>query len=122
MIEISIPMDLTLARKLLEIEAVNATTLTYSEFAHALGVQQVPIIRTCTNILEELVREDVEHSRPILAALVVQKGSASIPRRGFFDVLTSLGCYQGDEVGPEAINWHQQELKKLKKYYERSGK
>ena len=115
-------MDLKLARKLLEIEAVNATTLTYSEFAQTLGVQQAPIIRTCANILEELIKEDVKDARPILAALVVQKGSAAIPRRGFFDVLISLGCYQGDDVGSQAINWHQQELKKLKKYYERSGK
>jgi len=109
--------DLDLARKLLEKQALIGQTLTYREFASALGITDPPVINKCTTILEALMREDAEQHRPLLSSMVVQQGALAIPRLGFYQVLDSLKLYQGEELGAEAKHWHLTEMRKIKEYY-----
>ena len=108
---------ISMARVLLVKYAQNEQTLTYREFASELNITKAPVIASCAQILEALTVEDVTHHQPILSALVVQQGSAGIPRLGFYQQLNVLNVYQGDASGIEATDWHQQEIVKLKKYY-----
>ena len=101
------------ARIILVKYAQKGQTLTYREFALALGLSQPPVIKACTQILEAIMEEDVKNNHPILSAVVVQQGSAGIPRLGFYQCLNDL-C---DMSGIEAVQWHQQEMIKLKKHY-----
>ncbi|HFE37113.1 MAG TPA: hypothetical protein ENK06_01675 [Gammaproteobacteria bacterium] len=110
-------MDISAARKLLEEKASQGKTLSYREFATELGINKAPIIRTCARMLDMLIVEDHNANRPILAALVVQQGSAGFPRRGFYQTLNKLGIYHGENEGDSALDWHQSEIKKLKRYY-----
>src|SRR3546814_9562843 len=62
-----------------------------------------------------MAREDHAAGRPLLAALAVsrtQKGpdGGGIPGRGFFQLLTELGRYDGPDQGPEAAAQHAREL------------
>ncbi len=109
--------SLSLPRELLIKKATRGETLTYREFATALDIITPPIIKTCTDILEQLIEKDKVLNQPILAALVVQQGSPAIPRIGFYQALIRLGLYHGETTGNEAQRWHDAELEKLIKFY-----
>lgn len=109
---------LNTATSLLEKQAALGQTLTYREFANALGICSPPIIKTCTDLLETLMAQDCHLNQPILAALVVQQGRSRIPRLGFYQTLSSLNLYNGQPEGDEALQWHQNEIMKLKKHYQ----
>lgn len=65
-------------------------------------------IHRLTQALEVLARRDLAAGRPLLATLAVSR--SGIPGRGFFQLLSSLGGYQGPEEGPEARRWHGEAL------------
>ena len=106
------------ARHLLEKQAVLGQTLTYREFASALNITTAPVIKTCTDLLEALIAQDSHLEQPILAAIVVQQGTARIPRMGFYQTLIALHQYHGRTEGDEARRWHESEMVKLKSFYQ----
>lgn len=97
--------------------AIKERTMSYQAFAAQLGITKAPIINTVTIFLENLVIADVENNRPVLAAVIVQKGKDAIPRQGFFQLLHKLTVFNGDPVGEEAKIWLMNECSKLKNYY-----
>jgi len=107
------------ARAVLEELAATGRTLNYREFASVMGIDISPVILTTTYLLEIIVREDFVAQRPVLSSVVIQKGKSGIPRKGFFMLLEELGLYQGDYDNAQAAQWHLNELKKLKLYYQK---
>jgi len=87
--------------------------ITYRDLALRAGVQPPHTIHKTTTALEQMVVEDHEAGRPLLAALVVSKATG-IPAPGFFGCLTSIGRYFGDDSGAEAEDHWRRELAALR--------
>jgi hypothetical protein len=88
-------------------------TATYKSVADAIGLTPPGQIQALAALLEAIQQDDALLERPQRATLVIQNGRDLIPRPGFFQRLTELGIYQGNDQGPEAAMWHQNELEKL---------
>ena len=97
-------------RAFLEDQARRRVTLTYQELALAIAMPPPHRIHRLTLMLEELIREDHATGRPLVAAFAVSRGPEGIPGRGFFQLLSELGRYQGPDRGPEAIAHHRAEI------------
>ena len=104
-------------RKLLVDRTDIRQPLSYKEVAELLHVSEPPVIATITGLLEVLIDEDIKANRPVLSALVVQKGKSQIPRPGFFEKLNSLKVIDLNDKGFDVALWHASELNKLKKFY-----
>ena len=104
------PVLLDLARR--------RATLTYRDLVAAAVVQPPHTIHRTTLALELLIQQDHEAGQPLLAAGVLSRGPDGIPGRGFFQLLTQLGRYQGPDRGAEAIAAHRAELEALWGYWE----
>jgi hypothetical protein len=53
-------------------------------------------IHQLTNVLEDMMREDAQAKRPLLAALVVSKRPPYLPQSGFFELAEQLECFDGN--------------------------
>ena len=109
-------------RAILEERALSSQCISYMDLASVLGVTTAPIIATITDSLEELMQEDAALNRPILAALVVQKGRQqmgqhNLPRPGFFEKLHDLNIIGVNEQMFDKESWHLNELNELKIFY-----
>ncbi|HEY9535946.1 MAG TPA: hypothetical protein VIS03_00010 [Kiloniellaceae bacterium] len=114
-----------LRQALLDCAAAGAT-ITYQELAQRASFPGPHTIHRLTLLLEAMAREDHAAGRPLLAALAVsrtQKGpdGGGIPGRGFFQLLTELGRYDGPDQGPEAAAQHARELQAALAYWARPG-
>ena len=110
-------IELNKAIDILSRLAREGQTLSYQSLASQLEISKAPVIKTVTTFLEKLMIEDAKNDRPILAAVIVQKGPCAIPRQGFYQQLQKLGLFNGDPTGEKAKLWHINELSKLKNYY-----
>ncbi|MFC3852678.1 hypothetical protein ACFOSD_07520 [Salinispirillum marinum] len=102
-------------RTLLQGVAGQQTTLPYQAVIKALQLP-TPAMRTLTQGLEILAWEDAVNQRPLVSAVVVQKGKP-YPRPGFFGTAYALSLYDGPDEGAEAEMWHQDQLEKVWSYY-----
>jgi hypothetical protein len=91
----------------------------YLELAGAMALAGPHRIHRLTQALEVLARRDHAAGRPLLSALAV--GRSGIPGRGFFQLLQSLGLYQGPDEGVEAKRWHSEALAAAVAYWSRPG-
>jgi len=96
-------------RRVLRALARERSVASYAELAELVGQPGPHRIHGLTARLEALARADMEAGRPMLAALAVGR-NGTLPQRGFFLLLTELGCYEGPEKGPEAEAFHREEL------------
>ena len=99
----------TLRRELQDCAAAGET-VTYQELARRSIFPGPHAIHRLTLLLEAMVREDHAAGRPLLAALAVSRAQKGVPGRGFFQLLTELGRYDGPDHGPEAAAQHAREL------------
>jgi hypothetical protein len=95
--------------------ALAGETIAYRDLAQRIAFPGPHAIHRLTDLLEDLVREDHAAGRPLLAAVAVSRAQRNvqgngIPGRGFFQLLTELGRYQGPDQGPEAAACHAREL------------
>lgn len=97
-------------RRILESLAREQTTVTYRDLARLAEVPPPQTIHKLTEALEATMREDHAAGTPLIAALVVSRGPSGLPQRGFFDLLRTLGRYQGPDEGPQAEEVFQEEL------------
>lgn len=91
-------------------------TVTYQDLAWRVPMPGPHAIHRLTGLLETLVREDHAAGRPLLAAIAVSRAQRtpdgrSVPGRGFFQLLSELGRYDGPDQGPEAAARHAEELR-----------
>ena len=105
------------ARIILTTLAPYGHCITYKEMADRLDITESPVISSVAKILEKLIEDDVALSKPILSSLVVQKSTKKIPRLGFFEKLHSLGVLNLNEKSFDEVQWHAQQIDKLKSYY-----
>jgi hypothetical protein len=96
-------------RQALQDCAVVGATVTYQELARRTSFPSPHAIHRLTLLLEAMVREDHAAGRPLLATVAVSR-TTGIPGRGFFQLLTELGRYDGPDQGPEAAAQHAREL------------
>ena len=89
--------------------AAAGETVTYQDLTRRTSFPGPHAIHRLTLLLEAMVREDHAAGRPLLAALAVSRTSG-IPGRGFFQLLTELGRYDGPDQGPAAAAQHAREL------------
>jgi hypothetical protein len=76
-------------------------------------MQLVPpnTIHQLTNALEELMREDVQANRPLLAALVISKRPPYLPQTGFFELAEQLHRFDGS--AQQRSEFHASELERV---------
>lgn len=96
-------------REVLRDHAAAGETVTYQELARRTSFTGPQTIHRVTLLLEAMARQDHTAGRPLLAAFAVSRVSG-IPGRGFFQLLSSLGRYDGPDQGPEAAAQHAREL------------
>ena len=94
-------------------------TITYRELALRAEVPPPQTIHKLTLALEALAREDHAAGRPLIAALAVSRTAGALPGRGFFQLLATLGRYDGPDQGPEAAAAHAAELERAWDYWVR---
>jgi hypothetical protein len=110
-------VDTNQIRKILIKLAKKRETTNYKAIAELLGFAPPNTITQVTNLLEACQEDDALLGRPQIASVVIQKSGAPYPRPGFFQKLTELRLYHGNETGTEAEMWHQNELEKVFNYY-----
>ena len=93
-------------RRILASLAREQTTVTYRDLAALAEVPPPQSIHKRAETLEETMREDHENGVPLIAALVVGRGSRGLPQRGFFELLRQLGRYDGPDEGPAVSYTH----------------
>lgn len=109
-------IELNHLRQLLWHQVVHAQPLSYQAVAQQLALKPPRTILQLSTALERMMLEDCLAERPQLAAMVIQK-NAPLPRPGFFQTLSQLGLYQGNDQGNQAEIWHLRELERLQAYY-----
>ncbi len=90
--------------------AAAGRTISYRDLAVLVPVPPPHGIYKLTLALEALVREDHAAGHPLIAALAVSRLGETIPGRGFFQLLTELGRYEGPDRGALAAQTHAAEL------------
>lgn len=103
-------------RHALAASAAAGETVTYQDLARRAAVPGPHAIHRLTLLLEAMAREDHAAGRPLLAALAVSRVTG-IPGRGFFQLLSALGRYDGPDQGPEAAAHHAKELQAAVAYW-----
>ena len=86
--------------------------VTYQAVAKALELSPPNTIQQVTVALEQLMEEDVTAGSPMIAALVIGKGTAGLPRPGFFECAKRLARFHGDASGEDAAIFHKAELER----------
>lgn len=80
-----------IAAKAALLEAIKADRpLTYNQLATTAAIPSPHKIHQLTSWLEETMREDQSHARPVKAAFVISK-MRECPAPGFFDFASDLG-------------------------------
>lgn len=102
--------------------AAERRTATYHELADQAALAPPHRIHSLTLVLEDLIRDDHAAGRPLLAACAVGRAQNGIPGRGFFRLLQDLGRYRGGDHGPEAVAWHEAELRAAWDYWGNAAK
>jgi len=97
-------------------------TVTYRDLAQRIEVPPPHRIHRLTLALEDLLRADHAAGRPLLAALAVSRVGESLPGRGYFMLLSELGCYRGPPSGRQAAAAHADELGRVYAYWGTTGK
>lgn len=75
-----------------------------------LGLEPPQTIHRLTVALEQLMEEDVEAARPLLAAVVISRTRAGLPAPGFFTRARELGRHDGPDSPDSAAAFHKGEL------------
>ncbi|WP_320822937.1 hypothetical protein [Reinekea sp.] len=110
--------DTNRLRQLLIGYAQQRSTLDYKSLTHELGFRPPNSIAQSTALLEACQEDDALLGLPQLVAVIIQKRGARCPRPGFFQKLTQLGVYQGQDSGAAAQMWHQNELERVYRHYQ----
>jgi hypothetical protein len=103
----------TLARRLrayLQVLATQRLPIIYREAAKGMLLSPPNTIHQLTEALEQLMAEDAQADRPLIAAMVISKWRGGVPAPGFFDCAARLGRFAGDAAGPEARAFHAAEF------------
>jgi hypothetical protein len=90
--------------------ARSRVTITYQALAVAMQLGPPNTIQQLTNVLEELMREDAQARRPLLAALVVSKRPPYLPQSGFFQTAAHLHRFDERE---ERSAFHAREIERV---------
>lgn len=75
-----------------------------------------PAMQTLAAALEHLASLDAGANRPLRSALVISQSATRLPRIGFFECASRLGCYAGEPDGIAAASWHAGEVAKVFEY------
>lgn len=97
-------------RRVLTAMAREQATVTYRDLCELADIPGPCRIQRITELLEEIVQEDLAADRPLLAAVAISRSPTGIPQRGFFQLLQLLGRYDGPDSGPVAAAFHREEL------------
>lgn len=96
----------------LKVIASEKQTITYGELLSKFGLKINPaMVSLLVNILDQIIDDNLKHSEPILASLVVRKTDL-IPGIGFFNKMYSMGRYSS----LNGIQDYKQEIEDVWKY------
>ncbi|NIA68171.1 hypothetical protein HBA54_06165 [Pelagibius litoralis] len=101
--------------------AAAGETISYRDLAQRVAFPGPHSIHRLTLLLEHMIREDHDAGQPLLAALAVSRAQNGMPGRGFFQLLTELGHYDGPDQGPQAAACHARELELAVGYWGQGG-
>jgi hypothetical protein len=91
--------------------------VTYQALARTMDLSPPNTIQQVTIALERLMEEDAAAARPLIAALVISKALGGSPAPGFFDCARSVGRFDGNPSGPEALEYHTAEFDTAVKFW-----
>ena len=109
--------DTAALRQLLIELAEQQKTINYQQLIKRCSIKPPRSMQTLTHALEVLAAEDFKLGYPILSSIVIQKGSAAIPRDGFFMQLIELNIYSGPTQGSQALMFHSQLLEDVWRHW-----
>lgn len=113
----SVQTDTNKLREILIPIAQNRGLIDYKTLSERLGFKPPSTIQKTVKLLEACQEDDALLNRPQLVSVVIQKNGAPYPRPGFFQRLEELDVYRGEDHGPQAQMWHQNELEKVYEHY-----
>ena len=114
--EASSPLKARLREELL-LQAELRLPISYVELAKHIGVSSQAAMVAIQNALEQLIDDDVNKGRPILAAVAVGGLEPGLPEPWFFWKVESYGLFAGDPVDVEAYAFHARELHRAFSFY-----
>jgi hypothetical protein len=104
-------------RQELLLQAELGLPITYVELAKHIAVSSQAAMVAIRGALEQLINDDVNKGRPILAAVAVEGVEPGLPAAWFFRKVESLGLFAGDPVDVEAYAFHARELHRAFSFY-----
>jgi hypothetical protein len=113
---VSSPLRVRLRTELL-LQAELRLPITYVELAKHINVSSQATMVAIQNALEQLIDDDVNKGRPILAAVAVGGLEPGLPAPWFFWKVESRGLFAGDPVDVEAYAFHARELHRAFSFY-----
>ena len=107
-------------REELLLQAELRLPITYVELVKHIAVSSQAAMVAIRDALEQLIDDDVNKGRPILAAVAVGGLEPGLPEPWFFRKVESLGLFAGDPADVEAYAFHARELHRAFRFYRHS--
>jgi hypothetical protein len=107
-------------RKELLLQAELRLPITYAELAKHVALSPRHVMVEIRDALEQLIDDDMDKGRPILAAVAVGGLEPGLPAPWFFWKVESFGLFAGDPADVEAYAFHARELHRVFSFYEPS--
>lgn len=104
-------------REELLLQAELRLPITYVELARHVVISSQAATIAIRDVLEQLIDDDVNKGRPILAAVAVAGVEPGLPAPWFFRKVEGLGLFAGDPVDVEAYAFHARELHRAFCFY-----
>jgi Fe-S cluster biogenesis protein NfuA len=95
-------------RQYLETLPAAKLPITYGRLARGMGLYLPGSVGKITDALDATMHQDADAGQPFIAARAVNRGSAQLPGKGFFDLARSLG--RGPAAGETDAAFHAREL------------
>ena len=70
-----------------------------------------------SELLGEILRDEVAHNRPLLTAIVVHRGNDNNPGEGFFAIATELGRYDGSRDQLARLEFWVRQVQEVNTYW-----
>lgn len=92
---------------------------TYSDIAPLAGLSmdREADREAISQILVEILRQEVACGRPLLTAIVVHRGDDNTPGEGFFAESTQLGLYNGSRAQMTRLEFWVREVSAVHQYW-----
>lgn len=113
-------MHMEIYEKLVDL-ALGGRLTTYSQIAPLAGLSMdiEEDRERISDLLGEILRNEVANDRPLLTAIVVHKGNDNNPGEGFFSMAHQLGSFDGSRDALVRLEFWVHEVGRVHTYWEK---